>query len=450
MMNAEHLVTELWDAQLAKTGATDSDRLRDAQQNRGLSIKGRPLCSVLRPHFVSENELKRQSNVVQVLSTALTKARDHVIADREREAEHLGRYYDWIGDLLRLEPSTTDHGAITRLDGFQSLGGLNFIEMNADAPGGAGHNDGLAEVFQTLDTFRTINDSHELQPLLLQPAVGQALMEAWHDWGGTHPPVVGQIGWWKRLGTTAEAVASDGQPLLGAGIAKLVVTEPDALEFDGKKLRADGVEIDIIYRQILSRTVLAERAAHEPLLAALRANAVCMINPFRAELMGHKALFALLTDPDVDLGLNAAERAVIQDHVPWGRLLREGTTSAPDGTRVDLIEYMLENRDSLVLKPTHEAKGDGVELGWHHDASSWEIVIKTGLEEDYIVQHRVSMATVAYPCNEPGLPHRKMYEDSDPLVARGKLAGFLTRISESEIVNVSKQGSVVPSFLVKG
>ncbi|MEM1360312.1 MAG: hypothetical protein AAGF94_01175 [Pseudomonadota bacterium] len=449
-MTADQLVTALWDAQLAKTGASDIDRLHDLQHERGLLLKGRPLCSVARPHFVSESELKRQAHVVHVLSSALTKARDHVVADREREAEHLGRYYDWIGDLIALEPASTDHGAITRLDGFRAGNGLNFIEMNADAPGGAGHSDELAKVFQTLDTFHAINASHALEPLLLQPAVGRAIMEAWRDWGGTHAPTVGLIGWFERIGLSNEAVEHDAHPLLEAGAAKLVTTVPEALEFDGTRLRADGVEIDLVYRLMLTRNVLARRASVEPLLAALRENAICMINPFRAELMGHKALFALLTDPDIELGLTAAERAVVEDHVPWGRLLREGTTTAPNGQRVDLIEYLLKNRESLVLKPTHEAKGDGVELGWHHDAASWEATIKTGLATDYIVQHRVPMATVRYPSSEPGLTNRDMYEDSDPLVARGKLAGFLTRVSETEIVNVSKQGSVVPSFMVKG
>lgn len=54
----------------------------------------------------------------------------------------------------------------------------------------------------------------------------------------------------------------------------------------------------------------------QPLIAALRHDAVCMVNSFRAELMANKALFALPTDPDLELGLTASQRAAVDAHVP--------------------------------------------------------------------------------------------------------------------------------------
>ncbi|WP_136657094.1 circularly permuted type 2 ATP-grasp protein [Nitratireductor sp. XY-223] len=449
-MSLVRRVSDRWNEQLAKSGPGDVERLLGTQQQRRLLIRDRPLCTVAKPHFVSDSELQRHGHVVNVLSNALVHARNYVVANREREAAHLGRYYDWIGDLMHLEPGEADHGAITRLDGFRAGAGMHFIELNADCPGGAGHNDGLAEVFQALETFKAVSGDFDLRPLMLQPAMGKALMDAWRDWGGARPPVLGIIGWFESFGTTAEAVASDAEPLRDAGIAGIVADHPEALEFDGRRLRLGGTEIDLVYRLMLTRDVLVQRDTLKPLLEALRKNAVCMVNPFRAELMGHKALFALITDPDVDLGLSAAERETVRDHVPWGRPLREAATLDREGRRVDLIDHVLENRETLVLKPTHAAKGEGVELGWHHDASSWEAAVRAALDADCIVQERVPMRSVSYPAAEPGLPEREMFEDTDPLVARGTLAGYLTRVSEMEIVNVSKEGSVVPSFVVGG
>lgn len=448
-MDQVRRVIDRWDDHLAKFGQLDIDRLDSAQRERGLLMHGRPLCAVARPHFITEGELSRHRHVVRVLSKALVKARDHVCAEREREAEHLGRFYDWIGDLTHLEPARADHGAITRFDAFRSGAGIRFIELNADCPGGAGHSDGLSAVFQTLETFRAIDSEFDLQPLWLQPAVGRALIEAWRDWGGTHQPTMAVLGYFEHLGVSADSMVRDAESLLSSGIASVVAVEPNALEFDGRRLIANGVEIDLVYRFLLTREVLAALDDVKPLLDALRQNAVCMVNPFHAELMGHKALFALLTDPDIDLGLDAAEREVVRAHVPWGRLLREVSTPDPQGRSVDLVEYALANRDNLVLKPTHEAKGDGVELGWQHDAASWEAAVRGAIASDYVVQQRIPTEPVDYPVAAPGLPSQAMYEDTDPLLTRGQLAGFLTRLSEMEIVNVSKRGSVVPSFVVK-
>ncbi|WP_419912451.1 hypothetical protein [Hoeflea sp.] len=448
-MSLVHRVGERWNEQLARTGPRDIDRLLDTQRERRLLVRDRPICTVARPHFVSEADLKKHGHVVNALSSALTHARNFVVANREREAAHLGRYYDWIGDLMHLEPAGADHGAITRLDGFWTENGMNFVELNADCPGGAGHNDGLTQVFQTLEAFQALNGAFDLQPLMLQPAMGKALMDAWRDWGGSRPPTLGIIGWFHNFGTTAEAVASDAEPLRDAGIGGIVADVPEALEFDGRRLSAGGVEIDLVYRLMLTRDVLAKRDTLKPLLDALRKNTVCMVNPFRAELMGHKALFALITDPDIDLGLSATEREAVRDHVPWGRLLREGASLDSNGRRVDLVDHVMANREQLVVKPTHAAKGDGVELGWHHDASSWETVVKAALEADSIVQERVPTRSALYPAAEPSLEERAVFEDTDPLVARGVLAGYLTRVSDREIVNVAKEGSLVPSFVVR-
>jgi hypothetical protein len=443
-------VSERWDACLADVGQADVDRLYSEQRDRALLMHDRPVCTVVRPHFVSDGEYSQHQRVVRLLTSALTKARNHVVADRERDARYLGRFYDWIGDLIRLEPAAVDHGAITRFDAFRSASGLHFIEFNADCPGGAGHNDELAESFQALDTFRAIDREFDLRPLLLQPGLGEAIIEAWRARGGAHPPVVAVVGWFERLGQTAESVVREAQPLLAAGAASVIAVEPAALEFDGRRLSADGGAIDLVYRRMLTRDVLAARDEVKPLLGALQKNAVCMVNPFRAELMGHKALFALLTDPDFHLRLDSTERQVIRDHLPWGRHLREISTSDPEGRRVDLVEFAIANREDLVLKPTHEAKGTGVELGWQHSASSWESAIRTALEADYVVQKKVPTERVAYPSAEPGAPTKEVYEDTDPFVARGQLGGFLTRLSEAEIVNVARGGSVVPTFVVDG
>lgn len=447
-MNQARRASDRWDSVLAGFGERDVDRLFSEQGDRGLVMHDRPVCSVARPHFVGEDELLRHQHVVNVLVKALVKARDHIVADRQREAEHLGRYYDWIGDLTQLEPAGVDHGAVARLDAFRSPSGLNFIEFNADCPGGADHNDGLAAAFRELETFRAIDDEFGLRPLLLQPALGKSLVDAWRDWGGTHAPIVAAVGWLERLGIATESFIRAAKPLLGAGMDSIIAVEPAALEFDGRRLSANGVPIDLVYRVMLTRDVLSALDEVKPLLSALQQQAVCMVNPFRAELLGHKALFALLTDPDVSLGLDKAEREVVRLHVPWGRLLRETSTTDDEGRKVDLVEYVIANQNELVLKPTNEARGDGVELGWQHSPSSWGDIVRAALDADYIVQKRVPTERVSYPSAEPGVPAKAVFEDSDPFVARGQLAGFLTRLSEAEIVNVAKGGSVVPTFVV--
>jgi stress-induced morphogen len=90
-MNQSRRASDRSDSALARFAVRDVERLHSEQRNRDLLMHDRPVCSVARPHFVDKSELLRHRHVVNVLSNALRKARDHLIADRWREAEHLGR-----------------------------------------------------------------------------------------------------------------------------------------------------------------------------------------------------------------------------------------------------------------------------------------------------------------------------------------------------------------------
>ena len=60
----------------------------------------------------------------------------------------------------------------------------------------------------------------------------------------------------------------NAESMLSSGIASIVAVEPGALEFDGRRLVANGVEIEPVYRFLLTREVLAARDEVKPLLDA--------------------------------------------------------------------------------------------------------------------------------------------------------------------------------------
>lgn len=221
------------------------------------------------------------------------------------------------------------------------------------------------------------------------------------------------------------------------------------LSFEGGRLRAGEREVELLYRVMPIAQCLDRRDEMTALFSAVRAGAVCMVNPFRSELLGHKALFALMSDPAHEFGFDAAERAVIRDHVPWGRLLVDGRTTDAHGREVDLIEHVLAEREHLVLKPAHEFGGRGVRLGWREDEGGWRRSVEEAVEADYIVQRRVPLHHADYPTMEAPGSRLTYFEDTDPFLFGGRAGGVLTRLSLDEITNVHVGGSVVASFAVE-
>ena len=420
--------------------------LREELTELGIVAGERPLCTVLRPHLISEEQLARQARAAGLVYSAATKVRDAVLADQRLHRLHLGSFMDWVGDLVELEPAPVLDPALARLDASLTRGRLHFLELNADSPQGAGHHDSILEFFARLDAFRAFAAEYRVRPLELVPPLLATLRRAWHEWGGSRP-----------LAITVMTGAEDPVLLAGLeveaaryrarGVAATICDFRD-LGFDGGRLRAGGREVELLYRVMPIAQCLEHRDELSPLFAAVRAGAVCMVNPFRSELLGHKALFALMTDPALEFGFDAAERGAVRDHVPWGRRLADGRTTDARGREVDLVEHVLGEREHLVLKPAHEFGGRGVLLGWREDEAGWRRAVEEAIAGDCIVQRRVPLHHAEYPTMEAPGARSSYFEDTDPFLFGGRTGGMLTRLSRDEITNVHAGGSVVASFAV--
>jgi hypothetical protein len=163
-----------------------------------------------------------------------------------------------------------------------------------------------------------------------------------------------------------------------------------------------------------------------------------------------KALFAVLTDERHARLFTEEERATVSRHVPWTRLVREGTTEY-GGARIDLVEFIARTRDRLVLKPNDDYGGHGIHIGWNEDESGWQEALRAALADgDYLVQERVPTARETFPALLPDglVEFAEQLVDLDPLLFYGKVGSAFTRLSSTELANVSSGGGMVPTFII--
>jgi len=187
------------------------------------------------------------------------------------------------------------------------------------------------------------------------------------------------------------------------------------------------------------------------LLDAYRAGAICMVNSFRGNLVHKKAIFAVLTNERYAHLFDAAELEAIHTHVPWTRKFREETTTNK-GENVDLVEWTRSNSGKLVLKPNDDYGGHGIYIGWNSTPEEWEVAIQLALKDgDYLVQERVKTAKEMFPMVFDSVARWEMVEqlvDLDPLLFNGVVGSAFTRLSLSELANVSSGGGMVPTFII--
>jgi uncharacterized circularly permuted ATP-grasp superfamily protein len=405
-------------------------------------------CPFLRPFFLDDDDVALVTRVTETIArmgeqlVAASASRPDVFdALALTEAERA---------LVAIEPGYERASTASRLDSFILPGSLQFAEYNAESPAGLGYTETLVGVFEQLEITRRFRERFDARaPKLMAPLL-EALLASYRDWGGTATPPAIAIVDFRGVPTWAEF------EMLQARFVELgvptSVCDPRELEFDGRTLTAGGRPIDLVYRRCLINDIVQRPDDCKALVDAYRARAVCVANTLRCKLPHKKAFFSVLTDSRFAALFDAADLAAMAPHVPWTRLVREGRTTRGSDT-VDLLEHIRTCRDGLVLKPNDDFGGHGVTLGWEADAAAWDAAIARAVaadEDAWVVQEKIKVRREPFPRFAPGEGAQiaDMLVDCAPYLYRGRLAGFLTRLSAGGLANVTSGGGQVPSFIV--
>jgi uncharacterized circularly permuted ATP-grasp superfamily protein len=130
--------------------------------------------------------------------------------------------------------------------------------------------------------------------------------------------------------------------------------------------------------------------------------------------------------------------------------VRAGKTTK-GGREIDLLDYVSQNSGSLVLKPNDDYGGHGIYIGWSNDPVAWEEALRASLADgDYVVQERVPTARETFPAlvDDGSVVFAEQLVDLDPMLFNGRVGSAFTRLSSTELANVSSGGGMVPTFII--
>ena len=417
-----------------------------------LTFGDRVHCPFLRPFFLSPQDEQRVRLVAETVATLGER-----VAAAANEDQKLFAQLHLRPEEERLARLRTGYGlasTASRLDAFLLPDSLKFAEYNGESPAGAGYAETLAEIFRELPMMAKFAPKYDVHGYPLSAKLLDALIATYIDWGGTSKRPQIAIVDWREVPTWSEF------EILQARFEKMgvptLIAEPRELVFDGKTLAAHGKKIDLLYRRVLINDIVARPKDCEALVNAYAANAVCVANNFRCKIPHVKAFFAVLTDERNGALFSHSERETIRRHIPWTRVV-EDVHTAHYGEHIGLLSFIREHRDDLVLKPSDEYGGSGVTLGWETNERDWDAAIEravsaagAGEKSCWVVQERIPIRREVFPyiTQHGHVEFRDMLVDFAPYLFRGKLCGFLTRLSATGLANVTSGGGQVPAFRV--
>src|SRR6266513_522952 len=366
-------------------------RMRGAK----LTFGNRVHCPFLRPFFLSPEDEERVRTVAETIADLGERITSTALHDKNLFAQfHLREEEE---RLARIPTGYGRASTASRLDAFLLPDSLKFAEYNGESPAGAGYAEALAEIFRELVVMDKFRQGYEVHSYPLSAKLLDALVMSYLDWGGSSAKPQIAIVDWEDVPTVAEFEILR-QRFEKMGIPTLIA-DPRQLEWDGKSLVAQDKKIDLVCRRVLINDIVAKPAECSALVKAYAANAVCVANNFRCKIPHVKAFFAVLTDEQNGALFSHSERAVIENHIPWTRVVADVGT-AHYGQHIDLLAFIRKERENLVLKPSDEYGGSGVTLGWETSEADWDAAIVRAITErdrGWVAQQRIAVRRERFP-----------------------------------------------------
>ncbi len=227
---------------------------------------------------------------------------------------------------------------------------------------------------------------------------------------------------------------------------KVTHADPSELSLAKGEVCYGGEPIDLVYRDYAVSDLIdreKEGVDVQPMRTLFRQNRI--ISSIAAEL-DQKACWEVLTDPHLTQRFfNADERQVFRRHILWTRIVSDRKTVLPDGTTDDLLEYIRDNREALVLKPNRAYGGSGVVLGPQLEQKEWEAALEKALadQDRWVAQQLASIPVSTFPVISPEgeVAIEPFYTVMGFAPSKYGVA-ILGRASQKQVVNVAQRGGI--------
>jgi hypothetical protein len=423
--------------------------LQDRMAADQLAPGGRPVCPVLRPHLITKRQFEAMVKTSQTLHKALERVRQMAISQPA------------LMSKLELFPAEK---MLAQIDpGYPQMTPASFLELqvrdssiwvtrhSGEGPTNALYCDLLSDLFYESRPIKELRKKYKLS----KHAHGtkklvQALLGAYRHFPGKKKfPRIGivEFGQGLKSGPSGDSVLL-AEYLRKSGYPTEVVL-PEHLEYRNGVLCRGDFGMDIVYRRISAQELLVRFDLNHPIVRAYRDRAICMVNSFRAELVSKLSIFSMITSDEIQARLPAVERKAVREHIPWTRMVANTKTTRGKKT-IDLPEFIINNREKLILRPNEVSADLQTYVGWETEQSVWERALKAAMLAPYVVQDRAEEARSVFPVLQFGrLEMREMKITAQPYLFSGKMDGLGAEVSDATS-SFSLLSGVAPVFVIEG
>jgi hypothetical protein len=371
----------------------------------------------------------------------------------DKRIQNVLDYPDDLEKYIRSLNIYSKNMAAARIDIFLTKEGIKMVESNCEIPGGSEESffleteylniiqpENVEQIPRLEIVYNTLMHHYEIQTQAKGLPVKDILNIYLIPWQNEIDRIQGEysilINFIKEKGHNCSVI------------------DPNTLIIEENKVKTpDGQVIDLIYRRFTGDE-LPKYAAKSWQMAIDFNNAdVAITNPFCTKRVDSKNIMVLFKDEQYDDIFPEElkdDLEIVREIIPWTKKIEEKIIVGRE--EVNAKDYLLSNRERLVIKHANAYSSVAVFIGDDCDKKKWSGVVEEALKGDWIVQEIVDLPErkIEYWENNK-INTAKCIYNVNPYMYDGKLGGFYVRASTDRLTSfkVGEIATVMPCFKKK-
>lgn len=415
----------------------DYEKAIEAVANSTAIYKGEPVPFLYEPIFYTQSDVERFNEIGRILISITNKVTQKYIESPEYRKKF--GYSKLLEELILVDQGYDINVPIGRFDIF--YGGnddFKFCEFNTDGSSAMNEDNTLARILLQSKAIKKMREKYDIEYFeLIYKWVDESIDIFKKCNNAIARPNVAIVDF-KESGTPYEFEEFKKAYIKRGYRAEIV--DPRELKYIDGKLYYEDMNIDMIYRRIVTREFIEKSSEISDLIEAYRDGAVCMIGSMKSQIMHNKIIFKILYDEDTLEFLADEERNFIKKHIPY--------TEEFKGSR-SVYEKVLNHKDEYILKPKDSYGSKGVYAGKDFTYEDWSKKLDEVFGKDYLFQEFFEPYKTKFVVFEDGeLKIKEFGTITGLFLYNEKFVGLYTRVGENSIISGLHGYYTVPNLLV--
>lgn len=417
----------------------DYKKVKEKVAKSNAKYKGKPIPFLYQPMFFTQEDVENFERIGSILFSIANKVTKKYIESPEYRKKF--KYPKLLEELILVDPGYEMNIPIGRYDLFYGGGDrFKFIEVNTDGTSGMNEDNIFSRILLEAESMSPMKEKYKIHYFELIDQWVEESIKVYNKYDKKlqHPNIA--IVDFMETGITAE-FEEIKKAYIKKGYRAEIVEARDLRYIDGRLYYKD-MQIDMIYRRIVTTEFIEKSEEIPDLIQAYRDGAVCMIGSLRSQIMHNKIIFKILHEEDTLRFLNEEERKLIQNHIP--------ITEEFQGDK-KIFDKVLHHKDQYILKPIDSFASQGVNTGRDFDQEEWAEILRDCWEKGFLYQEFIDPYTRSFvQFEEDGdLKVKDFKLNIGVTMYNEKFAGLYTRISRNNIIFGREGYFSIPNMLVE-